>query len=131
MVMEENRIEDEIMALRSEGASCSKATLLGIMRVMGSDYPEPLMEAIASGLRGGIGATRGEGTCGALTAAVVAAGIVCGPDEKRSLRIAKELYDSFKSERGAVECGALFAQGRMKCNECCICAGRKAVELLR
>lgn len=119
------------MSLRGEGASCSKATLLGIMRALENDFPESTLEAIASGLRGGIGATRDEGTCGALTAAVVASGLICGENEKRSLHIAKELYEDFKSERGSVECGHLFRQGRMSCNECCLCAGRKAVQLLR
>lgn len=118
------------MTLRGEGASCSKATILGIMRALGKDFPEATLEAIASGLRGGIGGTRDEGSCGALTAAVVASGLVCGEDEKRSLRIAKELYEDFKRERGSVECGHLFRQGRMSCNECCLCAGRKAVQLL-
>ncbi len=122
----------EIEKLRSEGNSCSRATLLGVARALGYPYGEKLLVDFATGFCGGIGRTRDRGTCGALTAAVGAVGLAPGLDDKQKIEISAHLYELFKEEFGDVECGALLrnAGGKKNCTACCLCAGVGAVQLI-
>lgn len=126
----EDLVEKEVMALRQKGASCSNATLVGLARVLPLSTPEETLAAVAAGLRGGIGGTRDEGTCGALVGAVIAAGLYYSEDEKSALKVSRELYERFKAHRGSTACGHLSPAGRMACNECCVFAARNAIKLL-
>ena len=59
---------------KDEGKSCSQGTLMGIGEVAGLDLET--LELLASGFSGGIGATFEDGTCGGLTGAVMALGLL-------------------------------------------------------
>lgn len=130
--MDINKVEEEIIKLREEKQSCSQATLLGIARTCtdGTMPEEKMLKAMAAGLRGGIGGTRDEGTCGALTAAVVALGLLHPEDNMKSLKLSRQLYEDFKKRFGTVICGNMTREsGTARCTECCVYAGRKVCEL--
>lgn len=125
------RVEAEVMRLRSEGMSCSKATFLALCRIFEVNIPEETLMRMASGFGGGIGRTHSGGTCGALSGAVLAIGLL-SPDDAASLKRCAELYRRFETERGDVACGALLkaAGGKGHCNACCLCAATHAAGLL-
>lgn len=124
--------EEEILELRRLKYSCSQATLIGLSRSL--DKPladEALLKAAAGGLRGGIGRTFSEGTCGAVTGAVIALGLMCGDDENRAADISKELFNRFRNHFGTVRCGDIIDdKGHKRCNECCVFAGRCVAEMV-
>ena len=107
--MEIKKVEESIRALREEKQSCSQATLLGIARNCESGRlpDEKTLKAISSGLRGGIGGTRDEGTCGALTAATVALGLLYPDDHIKATKLSRLLYEEFKEKFGTVICGKM------------------------
>lgn len=125
------QIEKNIKVLREKKCSCSQATLLGIAGASESALPdEKTLSAIASGLRGGIGATRDEGTCGALTAGVVALGLLFPDNNLLSTKLSRQLYEDFKHTFSTVICGKMIeSTGQARCTECCLCAGRKVAQL--
>ncbi|MDE6558701.1 MAG: C-GCAxxG-C-C family protein [Muribaculaceae bacterium] len=129
--MDIKKVEDTICRLRDEKYSCSHATLIGIAECCDSAMPDKTtLSAIASGLRGGIGGTRDEGTCGALTAGVVALGLMMPDDNMKTTKLSRQLYEDFKNHFGTVICGNMTRQtGTAKCTECCVCAARKVAEL--
>lgn len=54
--------------------SCSQSTLMGLCEVVNHPMSQARLYALASGFSGGIGGTFDEGTCGALTGALIALG---------------------------------------------------------
>lgn len=52
--------------------SCSQSTLMGLCEVVNHPMSQARLCALASGFSGGIGGTFDEGTCGALTGALIA-----------------------------------------------------------
>lgn len=122
----ESSIEKNIQELRDNRASCSNATLIGIARAYPDRLPDEFTLAhIASALRGGIGKTFDEGTCGALTGAVVALGLLYADDEIQANVAAKRVYEGFKKHFGTVCCGRITDEhGRKRCTECCLTAGK-------
>lgn len=126
------RIKDTIAQLRADGYSCSQATLLGICKVLGSDLTDAQLKALTSGLRGGVGRTFGDGTCGALTAGSMALGLYTAYDDEKAVTLSKELFDHFKKEYGTVKCGDIVSEFKFtKCTGCCLCIGEKVAEILQ
>lgn len=127
-IIMEQKVKQNIADLRAKGYPCSQATLLGIMRGVNAPIPdERILMAISSGLRGGIGSTHGEGTCGALTGAVVALGLMFPDDNRKAAALSKELFNGFQNEFGSVMCNRIVDEnGRKRCNECCLKAGSLA-----
>lgn len=120
------KIENNIAELRNQRYSCSQSTLIGIAREHAEIMPpEPTLKAAACGLRGGIGKTFDKGTCGALTGAVIALGLIYADDEAKAADKSKQLYQAFKQRFGTVCCGDITDEnGKKLCNECCLEAGR-------
>ena len=56
--------------------SCSQSTLMGLCEVANHPMSQARLCALASGFSGGIGGTFDEGTCGALTGALIALGFL-------------------------------------------------------
>lgn len=112
-----------------ETKSCSQATLMGLCEVAGLPVDE--LAILASGFSGGIGGTFDEGTCGALTGAIMALGFL-GQDEESIKSNSKELFNDFKEEYDSVTCGIISKNGEDKspCVECCVFAGKKVCDLL-
>lgn len=120
-------VKQHIIHLREQRTSCSQVTLSGICRGLANDIELPAEEtlmALSAGLRGGIGRTYNEGTCGALTGAVIALGLLFKDDEAKALELSRELFNDFKDEFGTVICGKITNEhGLGRCTDCCIKAG--------
>ena len=86
---------------------------------------------LTCGFAGGIGGTFDEGTCGALTGALIANGLLLD-DEATIKSNAKILYNTFKAEYGSVCCGVISKNGEDKspCVDCCVFIAKKLNEIL-
>ncbi|MDD5959599.1 MAG: C-GCAxxG-C-C family protein [Methanobrevibacter wolinii] len=109
--------------------SCSQATLMGLCEDCDIDVED--LSKIALGFSGGIGGTFADGTCGAITGAVMALGILADEDDIKSM--SKDLFNEFQDKYGSVKCGAISKNGEDKspCVEVCLFAGNKVCELLK
>ena len=89
-------------------------------------------DSLAKGFSGGIGGTFSEGTCGAVTGAVMALGLL-GADEKQIISASKKLFNEFKDKYESVTCGYISKDGDDKspCVEVCLFAGEKVCEYLK
>ena len=121
--------EEEARALRLAGTSCSETTVLAVSHAAGCVLDDETLRSLAVGFRGGIGATFDEGTCGALSGAIMASGLAMGSVRKGATRAAKEMYGRFKDHFGTVSCGKQN-RGRDHCLNCCLVATRNALEIL-
>ena len=125
------KINADIERRKSTGASCSEATLLGIFDNMECTLDENALKAVAAGFRGGIGGTHDEGTCGALSAGVIAIGLLNPDDGKAAAAASKQLYNHFKQQQGAVACARIIgANGKKNCLGCCLCAGEEVADIV-
>lgn len=126
------KVNEAITKLREDGYSCSQATLLGVCRTLGSELTEKQLKALSVGLRGGIGKTFGDGTCGALTSGVMALGFYTPDDNDKGVALAEELFKHFKDTYGTVKCGDIVGKYQFnRCTGCCLCMGEKVVEFLQ
>lgn len=121
--------EDEARTLRLTGTSCSETTVLAVSHAVGCVLDDETLRSLAVGFRGGIGATFDEGTCGALSGAIMATGLAMGADRKGATMAAKGMYMKFKEHFGTVCCGKQN-RGRDHCLNCCLVATRNALEIL-
>ena len=119
-----------ILELRSHAYSCGEATLCGMADALGLDMDENFLRAISVGFRGGIGASFGKGTCGALSGAVIAAGLAFSDDPKRATAAARTLYEAFIDKLGTVACGDMHHKGRDHCNDCCLFAAKTLCNII-
>ncbi len=126
-----NKLLEEKIREYREFKSCSESTLMGLCEC--ADYPmeQSDMCKLACSFAGGIGGTFDEGTCGALTGALMANGLL-GDDEATIKSNAKKLYESFKEEYGSVCCGVISKNGEDKspCVDCCVFIAQKLNEML-
>jgi len=90
---------------------CAETTFVVLKGAFGLD--EPMDSAAAMALNGGI--AYGGGTCGAITGAALALGILAArrvDDHREAKRIAREmtarLMDDFRAEHGTLDCRALI-----------------------
>ncbi|MDO5849723.1 MAG: C-GCAxxG-C-C family protein [Methanobacteriaceae archaeon] len=127
MDLDANLVKEKIEEYRKD-KNCAQATLMGICDVAGLDIKD--LPTLAAGFGGGIGGTFDEGTCGAVTGAVMALGFIA--DGKQG-PCAKALFNAFKEEYGSVTCGVISKNGEDKspCVEVCVFAGEKVAELLK
>lgn len=121
--------EEEARTLRLAGTSCSETTVLAVSHAAGCALDDETLRSLAVGFRSGIGATFDEGTCGALSGAIMASGLAMGADRKGATMAAKEMYTKFKEHFGTVCCGKQN-RGRDHCLNCCLVATRNALEIL-
>ncbi len=105
----ESRIEKTIEK-RNQGYTCAQAVACTYCDLVGVD--EKTMFRITEGL--GVGMGNMEGTCGAVTAACVLAGLknstgnLIKPDSKgATLKVSREIMDSFKGRNTTVTCKEL------------------------
>lgn len=127
------RVKHNIEDLRAKRYPCSQATLLGIKHGLDAPMPDDTtLMAVSVGLRGGIGRTHSEGTCGALTGAVIALGLLFPDDGEKASALSKELFIEFRNEFGSVVCDRIKDEnGRKRCTECCVKAGCLAASLFK
>ena len=77
-------------------------------------------------------ATFEDGTCGGLTGAVMALGLL-GKDNAMIKSMSKDLFNAFKAEYGAVTCGEISDKGKDKspCVELCMFSANEVCKLLK
>lgn len=130
MKLDNDILEDKIREYRIF-KSCSESTLMGLCET--AEYPisQPEMCKLACGFAGGIGGTFDEGTCGAVTGALIANGLLVD-DEVKIKRNAKQIFNTFKEEYGTVRCDKISNKGEDKspCVDCCVFIAKKVAELL-
>ena len=111
--------------------SCSESTLMGLCETAGYPMSQAEMCKIASGFAGGMGGTFDEGTCGAVTGALIANGLI-NDDIPKIKSNAKEIFNTFKDEYGTVRCDIISKKGEDKspCVDCCVFIANKVADLL-
>ena len=75
MKLDKEILEEKIREYRTF-KSCSESTLMGLCESAEADITQKEMVKLACGFAGGMGGTFDEGTCGAVTGALMANGIL-------------------------------------------------------
>ena len=98
-----------------------------------AEYPisQAEMVKLGCGFAGGMGGTFDEGTCGAVTGALIANGLI-NNDPSEIKANAKEIFNAFKEEYGTVRCDKISDKGKDKspCVDCCVFIANKVADLL-
>ena len=131
MNIDENLLEDKIREYRTF-KSCSESTLMGLCECGGHSISQSEMCKLACGFAGGIGGTFDEGTCGAVTGALIANGLLV--DSESDIKSnANEIFNKFKKEYGTVRCDKISKNGDDKslCVDCCVYIAKIVAELLK
>ncbi|MBQ6099701.1 MAG: C_GCAxxG_C_C family protein [Methanobrevibacter sp.] len=130
MKLDEKILEDKIREYR-KSKSCSESTLMGLCETAGVDITTEEMTKLACGFAGGMGGTFDEGTCGAVTGALMANGLILD-DTSKIKSNAKEIFNSFKDEYGTVRCDKITNNGvdKSPCVDCCVFIAKKVADLL-
>ena len=129
MKLDKKILEEKIRQYRKT-KSCSESTLMGLCETADADITKEKMIRLGCGFAGGIGGTFDEGTCGAITGALMANGIVIDDTGKIKAN-AKEIFNSFKEEYGTVRCDKISDNGKDKspCVDCCVFIANKVADL--
>lgn len=129
MKLDKEILEEKIREYR-KFKSCSESTLMGLCET--AEYPisQAEMVKLGCGFAGGIGGTFDEGTCGAVTGAIIANGLV-NDDPAKIKENAKEIFNAFKEEYGTVRCDKISDSGNDKspCVDCCVFIANKVADL--
>ena len=129
MKIDKKILEEKIRKYRKT-KSCSESTLMALCEMANADITKEEMIKLGCGFAGGIGGTFDEGTCGAVTGALMANGIVIDDTGKIKAN-AKEIFNSFKEEYGTVRCDKISDKGKDKspCVDCCVFIANKVADL--
>lgn len=127
----ENEIKTKIQDYRNNKKSCSQAVLTGIC-LNKTKLTEKELLSLGKGFSGGIGGTFDEGTCGALTGAIIALGLLLPEDEAKNIAVSKQLLKFFQEKYGTIQCTKLTKNGedKSKCDEYCQFVGEDFAKLL-
>ena len=130
MKLDKQLLEEKIREYRTF-KSCSESTLMGLCETAGADITPKEMTKLSCGFAGGMGGTFDEGTCGAVTGALIANGIL-NDDPSQIKANAKAIFNSFKEEYGTVRCDIISKKGEDKspCVDCCVFIADKVADLL-
>ena len=127
MKLDKQILEEKIREYRIF-KSCSESTLMGLCETAGANITPKEMTKLACGFAGGMGGTFDEGTCGAVTGALIANGIL-NDDPSQIKTNAKAIFNSFKEEYGTVRCDIISKNGEDKspCVDCCVFIADKVI----
>ena len=130
MKLDEKILEEKIREYRKT-KSCSESTLMGLCETAGADITIDEMTRLGCGFAGGMGGTFDEGTCGAVTGALMANGLL-NDDNSKIKANAKEIFNTFKEEYGTVRCDLITDHGKDKspCVDCCVFIANKVADLI-
>ena len=92
-------VKKNIREYRNDNYSCSQATFLGICKSFGSNLTNEQLMALSVGFRGGIGRSYNEGTCGALSAGIMALGIYLPTQSEKALLYQKNCSTILKKNK--------------------------------
>lgn len=130
MELDKKILEEKIREYRTF-KSCSESTLMGLCECADVNMSQAEMCKLACGFAGGMGGTFDEGTCGAVTGALMANGLILDDPGKIKAN-AKEIFNAFKEEYGTVRCDIISKNGEDKspCVDCCVFIANKVADLL-
>lgn len=130
MKLDKNVLEEKIREYR-KSKSCAESTLMGLCEVADADISSEEMTKLACGFAGGIGGTFDEGTCGAVTGALMANGLILD-DVGKIKANAKDIFNTFKDEYGTVRCDKITDGGKDKspCVDCCVFIANRVADLV-
>ena len=118
--------KEKATELHGKGCNCAQSVLLSLGDVTGLD--EKTAAAAACGFGGGAGCRE---LCGALSGAIMAAGLKYGAENRPQVSAAdKEIVTAFREKFGAVRCADLKA-AKISCDAVIAFAAEKAEELLK
>ena len=111
---------------------CSSLSLTAICATLGgTTYSEKQLRGLSDSFSGGIGHTFSEGTCGALTGAIMALGMYASGDKKMHQQMASKVFEALKKQEGTVKCGDIYGKYRFDhCDGCNLCVIEKVIEVL-
>lgn len=120
---------------KDEGLSCSESVLKALVNNFEMNVNSEIVKT-ASGFSGGMG---GSGcTCGTISGAIIAIGLLFGrsegsdPSIRKAKELSKEVHDKFKEEHNATCCRSLtrgLKPGTSeRLNQCCYFVGEVAYE---
>mgnify|MGYP002410794513 FL=1 len=129
--IDSKQLTDKIQNYWDNGKSCSQSVLTGICTTVDCKLSEEELLSLGKGFSGGIGGTFDEGTCGALTGAIMALGLIYPDDQKINVALSKQLLKFFQDEFTTLQCGKLTHNGEDKtiCDPCCAFVGEKFAQL--
>lgn len=123
--------ERQLQSRFGQHYGCSALSLTSIVATLGSPFTEQQLRSMSDSFSGGIGHEFSQGTCGALSGAIMALGFYASGDKKKHLRLAAEVYETFKKQEGTVQCGDIYGpNGFSRCDGCNRCAIQKVIEIL-
>ena len=127
----EKEIKTKIQDYRNNKKSCSQSVLTGIS-LNKTKFTEKELLSLGKGFSGGIGGTFDEGTCGALTGAIIALGLLLPEDETKNAVISKQLLKFFQEKYNTIQCCKLTNNGedKSKCDEYCQFVGENFSKLM-
>jgi C_GCAxxG_C_C family probable redox protein len=102
---------EAVLAAHGDKSNCAERVFLALRALTETDIPAEAV-CLLTGLGGGVGGVR-EGTCGAVTGAVAALGLVHGrpkpPEGDRlwTYEVCRDFVCRFQTAFGATACGAL------------------------
>ena len=111
---------------------CASLSLTAICATLGGTaYSERQLRGLSDSFSGGIGHTFSEGTCGALSGAIMALGMYASGDKKLHQKMAAEVFEALKKQEGTVKCGDIYGKYHFDhCDGCNLCAIQKVIEVL-
>ena len=124
-------VQRQIAARQGQHYGCSAISLTAIAGTLGTIFSEKQLRSMSDSFSGGIGHEFSQGTCGALTGAIMALGFYASGDKEKHLRLAREVYEELKKQEGTVVCGEIYGQYHFDhCDGCNLCTVKKVVEIL-
>lgn len=127
----QTEVERQLKVRFGQHYGCAALSLTAVAATLGTPLTERQLRSMSESFSGGIGHEFKEGTCGALTGAIMALGMYASGDKEKHLRLAAEVYDEFKKQQGSVTCGDIYGKYHFShCDGCNLCAVQKVVELL-
>ena len=121
----------QIAARQGKHYGCSAISLTSIAATLGSVFTEKQLRSMSESFSGGIGHKFSQGTCGALSGAIMALGFYAHGDKEKHQRLASEVYDELKKQEGSVVCGDIYGKFHFgHCNGCIGCVVSKVLEIL-
>ena len=125
-------VKRQLVSRYGQHYGCASLSLTAICATLGGTvYSERQLRGLSDSFSGGIGHTFSEGTCGALSGAIIALGMYASGDKKMHQKMAAEVFEALKKQEGTVKCGDIYGKYHFDhCDGCNLCAVQKVIEVL-
>ena len=120
-----NKAAEKAAAIHGQGYNCAQSVLLALAEHSG--LSDEASTSLGAGFGGGAGCRE---LCGAISGAIMAAGMKYSGDRSRINAADRELISAFREKFGALRCADLKA-ARIPCDELIAFSAEKMDELLR